>query len=473
MQNRRAFFLRNLFFLSLVFLLPACNPVKEPPIVPLSPCKPSVKPKPPPKSNCLVYPSSDQGSSLSELVDVALHNHPLTKESWSQARSASAGVTIAESPYYPQLMGDLEASRQKLSVATIGSAAASGTGAFTAYDALLSLSYLLWDFGERSNNLMSAKETLCSASWNYSWTIQSTMINVISSYWRMIGAKANMEAAEADLEDASTLLEVSKTKKRAGLATYVDVAQAQANYVKAELNLVAAKGALENTHSTLATNIGLEPTTKFSITQPAPLEPTRLTDDLQKLVDRARCCRADLTSLRIALKAQAYAVEAQKAQLYPTLNAGGWLARVWYTSPTPSNSVDFNAALNLNYPFFSGFETVGTIKEYEANLDAQWASYKNQENNALLNVATNYTSVKTALESISYTKTYLTYAKDSFAANLKGYKSGTKSIVDVISAETTLSDARSRLVESETNYYISLANLAYTTGLLVSQEVAK
>ena len=461
------------FVLLLLILLSACNPVKEPPIVPLSPCTPCVKPSPPPKDPCsLIYPVDGRGVTLCELIDIALHNHPLTKESWAQAKAASAGVTIAESSFYPHLMLDLEANKARLSAANI-SVTGSGLGTFTSYDAMLSLSYLLWDFGGgRAYTLMSAKEMLCAASWNYSWVIQGTMINVISSYWQTIGAKASVEAAEADLKDAFTLLEVSETKKKAGLATHVDVARAMANYVKAQLNLVSAQGTYKNNQSALATNIGLEPDIEFILERPRAIAPSRLTEDLDRLLARAKCCRADLTAMKIALKAQSYAVEAAKSQLYPSLNASGWAAKVWYQGIGGIHGLNYSGALNLNYPFFSGFETLGTIKQDEAKLAEDLAAYKNQENNALLNVANNYTSVKTSIESVAFSKKYLAYAQDSFASSLKGYKTGTRSIEDVVSAEATLSDARSSLVESETQYYVSLANLAYTTGLLVSKEVA-
>jgi outer membrane protein len=342
----------------------------------------------------------------------------------------------------------------------------------TYYDAILSLTYLLWDFGGgRQSGVLSAKETLCSSAWNYSWTIQSVMINVVTSYWDTIRAKANLEAALADLKDAKTVLDVTLAKQRAGLATHVDVAQAQANYVKFELNLVAAKGMLINAEASLATNIGLEPNVPIRLGKPTTLEPTALSHDLDRLLHKAKCCRADLTSLKAAVKAQAYTVDVQKSKLYPTLSTSIFGAKVYYQGIGGSNGLDYSGNVDLNYPLFTGFNITGSIKQAEAQLDQMAANYKYQELTALLNVNNSYTSTVTSQESFVYAKEYLIYAKDSFDANLSGYKNGTKSIVDLISAETTLVDARSQLVESETNYYRSLANLAYTTGLLVSQEV--
>lgn len=470
--------MRHLLIFSLCLFLVSCDPVKEPPILPLSPCKPCIKATPPPKNCCPIHPVPGTTSSLSDLVDIALHNSPLTKFSWSAARAASAGVTIAESTYYPTIDLDAEATRQHFSgLATIG-ANGGGTnlqpsGNLTYYDGVITLSYLLWDFGNgREASVMSAKETLCSSSWNYSWTIQSVMMKVVSSFWNTIGTKSLVDAAVADLKDAQMVLEATIARQKAGLATHVDVAQAQATYVKAELNLVSAKGNYENAQAALATSVGLEPNTVLPLQKPVAIEPTALSHDLNRLLAKAKCCRADLTALKTAIKAQAYNVQVEKAKLYPTLNLVAYGARVWYLNPNSSGN-DYSATLDLHYQLFTGFQIEGSIKQAEAQLDMVVAAYKNQELDALLNVNNSYTATKTALESFDYAKTYLVWAKDSFDANLAGYKSGTRSIVEVINAEATLSDARSELVNSETNYFTSLANLAYTTGLLVSQEVAQ
>lgn len=460
------------FIFILTYLVISCNPVKEPPLVPLSPCVSCVRPLPPPKSSCPIYPIKDQASSLSELVDISLHNHPLTREAWSQARAASAAVTISESVYYPNIDLDLPVSQQdfqklgNFSVAPV-------IGQTTFYSAILNLKYILWDFGGgRESGVMSAKEALCASAWNYSWTIQSVMINVVRAYWDTIEAKSDLEAKTSDLKDAKTLLDVSIAKKRAGLATYVDVAQAQANFFKAELNLVSSQGSFENSQAALAVSMGLSPNTPIPLTKPHVIEPGALSVDLDRLLTRTRCCRADLISLKAALKAQAYNIDVQKSALYPSLNFRSILGRLWQQGRGGGSGVDTSWTIDLNFPLFSGFSTLGSIKQAEAQLDKLAANYQYQELTALLNVNNSYTSTVTSLESFKYSKEYLIYAGDSFSANLAGYKNGTKSIVDVISAETTLSDARSQLVNSETTYYRSLANLAYTSGLLASQEVA-
>ncbi len=454
----------RLLFLALLFLT-ACS--QNVPILPLSPCIPTVKPKPPPCNKCPALPVDNQSVSLGELVDLTLYNSPLTKQSWSQARAAAAGVTIAESSYYPSVTGTIDVNRERFPAVA---QAFSGI-TYSSFDAAVYLNYLLWDFGGRENTAAAACATLYAASWSYNWQIQTVMINTIQSYWASINARSQLVAREADLHDAKTVLDLSEAKKKAGLATHVDVAQAAANYTKAKLNVVSAQGNLSNSLAQTAVNIGLDPTYKMVLAEPAPIETLKLRHDVEYLVARAKCCRADLASLRAAIKAQYHTLLATESQNYPSISFSGYVEKTWYLKIGNSPGLTYVTDLSLSYPIFTGFYIQGNIQQNLASLEAQLYSYDQSQLEAKLDVVTNYNSVLTALESYDYSVKYLEYARDSFDSNLTGYKKGTKDIVDVINAEATLSDARSSLISSETQVHTSMANLAYTGGVLVSQEV--
>ena len=70
------------------------------------------------------------------------------------------------------------------------------------------------------------------------------------------------------------------------------------------------------------------------------------------------------------------------------------------------------------------------------------------------------------MESMGYAKAYLDSAEEDFQVNLKKYRVGTGTIVDLISAQTAVADARSQLAQAQNNWYTSIANLAYATGIL-------
>jgi len=58
------------------------------------------------------------------------------------------------------------------------------------------------------------------------------------------------------------------------------------------------------------------------------------------------------------------------------------------------------------------------------------------------------------------------YSQRAFKGFIAQYKTGTASILDVLTALTTLSNARAQLVLIRTQWATSLANLAFSVGIL-------
>ncbi|MCB0383981.1 MAG: TolC family protein, partial [Bdellovibrionales bacterium] len=86
---------------------------------------------------------------------------------------------------------------------------------------------------------------------------------------------------------------------------------------------------------------------------------------------------------------------------------------------------------------------------------------------AIIQEVSNFRSdVSYAQESIEYAKAYLESAEEDYKVSLKKYKVGTGTIVDLINAQTAVANARSQLAQTQNNWYSSIANLAFATGIL-------
>lgn len=85
----------------------------------------------------------------------------------------------------------------------------------------------------------------------------------------------------------------------------------------------------------------------------------------------------------------------------------------------------------------------------------------------IIQQVSNYRSdVAYAKESMEYAKDYLESAEEDFKVNLKKYRVGTGTIVNLINAQTAVADARAQLAQAQNSWYTSIANLAYATGIL-------
>ena len=77
------------------------------------------------------------------------------------------------------------------------------------------------------------------------------------------------------------------------------------------------------------------------------------------------------------------------------------------------------------------------------------------------NARTNLIAAKDAL---GFTEEYLKEAKKQFRIATENYRLGVNTILDVLSAQSSLADARAKLAEAKKNWYQSLAEIAYSTG---------
>ncbi|HEX9584473.1 MAG TPA: TolC family protein, partial [Gammaproteobacteria bacterium] len=88
-------------------------------------------------------PAGDRPLSLPELTEFALQNNPRSRQAWYAARAAAAGIGIERSDDLPQITVDLIGQRSET-----GSQTGNQNPWLTRYGPALTLTYLLYDFGE-------------------------------------------------------------------------------------------------------------------------------------------------------------------------------------------------------------------------------------------------------------------------------------------------------------------------------------
>jgi outer membrane protein len=441
------------------FLLP------EPPLLSQSPCSGPKAPPPPFPCDPLEKPSDVEAATLPELVDIGLRNNPQTRKAWADARSAAGQLGQANSAWFPQLAITWTGNRtMPPNLPTQVS-----SPPYSTYSPQFTASYLIWDFGGRNAAIESAWQSLVAAGWNYSWTMQTVMFSIIQNYYGFLGAKALLEGYEQSLNDAKRTLEAAEALNEAGVNTIVDVLQAKSQYYQAKLQVVQQEGQLATSRAQLSVAVGLTPEVCFKVAKPAKRSMHLICCDMKQIMKEATCCRADLEGVRASIKAQRANVDQQFSALWPNVQ-GQFTGGKTYFHNGGHDNMDFSESIILNIPLFSGFNTVNAIRQAEAQVDSAIAGFKNQELQALLTVVTNYFAVNTALETYENSREAFRYAKEAYEAALFSYKTGSKSIVDVLQAESQLNSARATFIQSEYGWFIAIANFVYARGVLISNE---
>lgn len=331
------------------------------------------------------------------------------------------------------------------------------------------LSYTLFDFGQRSSAALAAKEALYYADLTHNQELQTVIQNVMDDYYSYLYQMTACDANEANLANAQMSLDAANERFALGLAALGDVATARTQFLQARINLTSQKQNVENSFAQLAVDLGLPANARFKV-QPMPqqIDANPLLESVDRLVEIAQQQRQDLLAAQANVRSKEALVLNAKRAVLPVLHSTLDTGHYWFQDGLKEKHMHWIAAFSLDFPLFDGFYYKNSIRQAEANLEFSKAKLLQTELTMIQNVSTSHMGVKTAASNLTDCDEYLKSAELEFKIALANYKAGTKTILDVMSAQSSLADARSKKAEAQQNWFTALASIAYATGSLCS-----
>jgi len=399
--------------------------------------------------------------TLPELTEFALRNNPKTRQAWFAARAAAAGVGIEQADLLPQISGLVGVSHSQQVSATSGEV----VPAQNRYGPSVSLSYILFDFGGRQDQVVAAEYKLLAANLTQNRTLQDVVLQVEQAYYLLLGLEALIRTNEQSLKNSRIVLEAGQKRRESGVATVADVYRAETAVALAQLALTRSRGDFEKARGQLATAVGLPVDaglTVQTLLTPPPVQ--EVGDTLSNLLERAKAGRPDL----IAAEAQARAARASAAATakagLPSIEVVGAAGRTRYTDGRqPGDS--YSLGLNLRIPIFTGYRDTYSIRQAEAQAAQAEATRDVLFQQTELDVWQAYYDLQTAASAISSTDALVKSAEQTAQATLARYQAGFGSILDLITAQQDESNARVQRIQSYLDWYTALARLNFSIGV--------
>jgi len=143
-----------------------------------------------------------------------------------------------------------------------------------------------------------------------------------------------------------------------------------------------------------------------------------------------------------------------------------WNYRYDGTPTVTDNQPQYAALLTINWDLFTGFKRLNDLRQAEADRDAAGAQLKSLEVGAISSVWRAYYEFQTALSRYSYAKALLAASQESYDANLDTYKQGLSTIVELLTADRDLANARYTIVQSRADLLTSSAAVAFAVGAI-------
>ncbi len=400
--------------------------------------------------------------SLDDVVNLSLSNSPQTRITWAQARAQAAAYGSVRSRFFPTVTGDLAggpAQSVSQNPAVIGATRTTTT-------ASLQLQYLLFDFGARGGNTAAAHEALFAADLTHNATVQNVVLQSQSAYFTYQASRGLSDAALAAVRTAQANLAAAERRHDVGLATIADVLQARTALAQAQLAAQTAGGNVQAARAQLALTLGLAANAKFDVAPDTGVQPVmKLAENVDSLIERAVRDRPDVAAARALARQSDQQVRAAKSALFPTVNFGANSGRV-FSNQTRLEGHTYALTLDLSVPLFAGGAHVYDVATAQENAAAAAARSEQTRLLAVSQVFTSYYALQTATQRVATSAELLASATQSEEVARGRYAEGVGSILDLLTAQTALSDARAQAVQSRWTWYTALAQLSRDAGVL-------
>jgi outer membrane protein len=402
-----------------------------------------------------------KGLTLTQVVDLALTNNPATRVSWLQARAAADAYGQARGSLFP----GLSASATGLTSKQVASNVRFG-GTRNQISPSLNLSWLVLDVGGRSGSREAAREATYAAGFHHDAVIQSAVLQAETAYFGYMATRALLQAQQASVTEAEANLQAAQHRHDVGLATIADVLQARTAASQTRLAVETTQGQLQAARATVAVAMGLPANAPFDIAPPPEQTSVgTVSESVDSLIAEAVRSRPDLAAAEASAR-QAYAsARVTRSGGLPTLSLSGNAGRV-ISDVSELSGTSYSLSLGLSIPLFTGFAQTYANRAAEARAAAADAQAEGLRQQVIQQVFTSYYALQTATQRVHTTDDLLASAEQSEQVAHGRYNEGVGTILDLLTAQQALADARAQQSQARWSWLLALAQLAHDGGVL-------
>jgi len=410
---------------------------------------------------------------LDELIDLAERSNPETREAWERARQAAFAVGLVESSFLPEIAAEALAGYQRTPLPIPKDLVSRGYFTATTLEVLptLSVKWLLFDFGRRSNAEEGAKANALAANVAFNGANQKLVFTVSRDYFALDATRGKLRVAEQALKNAGVVQDAVESRRRNGLATSVDVAQAVRQSAQARYDLERAKGAARAAYESLVASMGVVPSAPIQVAGNGDMDlPALPGEAVEQLVEKALAARPDLIAAEGKIRAADANLRKEEADDYPTvaLEAQGYqnIGEISALSSHYSsvNEPGASVMVKFSWSLFDGGARKARASIARSQAAAARDSLDHARDEAVKQVTTTYDALKTSLAENQAAIALKNAAQAAYDAGLDSYRHGVGTYIALVNDETALTQAQSTFEDARASALSSAVGLAFATG---------
>ncbi len=413
--------------------------------------------------------------TLAEAVNRTLCENPKTRSAWATVKLYAAAVKIGQESYLPTL--SVKAAETQSSTQTrIKYDSALDTSANDLYPAAsMSLSWVLYDFGERKDRLESARELLAASRANLDLNLQQVFLQAAGDYYDTQAAQASLDSNVEIEELTKKSVDAAHMRVEKGVAPISDEFQARTAYALAVINRVNAAAELKIKRGALAGDMGMDPDRMMTVPQADPDINARgsFSESLHELIGQAKRNHPSVAVAERNLAAAKADEKAARARGLPTVAIVAGISRSNQSltpslgSPSvPGNVSNESIGIQIDVPISDALWKRGRIAQAHAQVEVQQETLYGAEQQVAQDVWKSYTDLQADTDNLANSEELLDSARKALQSTQHRYEGGVGNIVELLGAQSAYANAQQQRIRALSDWRYARLALGASLGRL-------
>jgi outer membrane protein TolC len=417
-------------------------------------------PKVPEKADVQITPADSKILTLDQCIELAFKNNPGFRIEQEKIIELENDYAIASSGLYPKVTASgfyTRVNPDRVGIQPLMRYSEESLGQ-------VKVKQLLFDGGKTRYSGRAASKAADAQRDSAEATRLDTVFAVSQAYYRVLESRELLRVGENSRSQREAFFKLTDSYFKAGKATRIEALKAEAQLLDAERSLIQAREALRISELILRKTIGIGVDAQITIADGLPdtfAEPASDELLLAQMVEN----NPDLKKSAQFKEQARLSIDSAAGSYLPEISLqGSYGYRQRDTGQPPLSGDEWMAGVFLEWSLFEGGTTRAQVAKARARYrEVEWND-KAVRDQVRVDLSQALGDIRTALASIRSSKRLVEAQDESYKATMEFYKRGKATYIEVLSAETDLTQAKAAYVRSVGDYQSASARLDRVTG---------
>lgn len=297
------------------------------------------------------------------------------------------------------------------------------------------------------------------------------VVTVVKSYFGLVAAQRKYGAEQLAAEEARKFLDISQKLEHGGEVAHSDVIKAQIQFQQQQRDLQEARLEMEKSRLELAVLLFSDFNENFSVVD--DLQMPQALPEFAEAQTMAGRKNPDVRAALAALQVAKHEVTSAWGGILPTasidyfygIDASRFATRQFDpVSGVFLNNLGSSVVASVQVPLWSWGANISKVKQADLRRTQARVELSFAQRQLLANLRSFYDEAATARSELESLRQSAELASESLRLTTLRYQAGESTVLEVVDAQNTLTQARNAYADGQVRYRVAIATLQTVTG---------